>query len=171
MLYNIYLLLISILGNVVTQLPNFPFESTNQFISAHIVPQIKTGQFRIFVRDIAKLRFGIGPPSTNGKAPPTSELALQDREVVDIQGLLPYLVCDRKDNYIVHLVLSREDQSFERSYEPSSSMLPPKVKQEPQVKKESKRPPFKKVKQEPKIKQEMEIKQETIVKVGCTTFL
>jgi hypothetical protein len=30
-----------ILGNVVTQLPNFPFESTNQFITTYIVPQIK----------------------------------------------------------------------------------------------------------------------------------
>jgi hypothetical protein len=120
---------------------------------------------KFFVRDVAKLRFGIGPPSTNGKAPPTSELALQDREVVDIQGLLAYLICDGKDNYIVHLVLAQEDQSLERSYEPSSSIPIPKVKQEPQIKKENKRPLFKKVKQEPKIK------QETIVKVSCTILL
>jgi hypothetical protein len=71
----------------------------------YIIPQIEIGQFKVFVRDVEKLCFGIGPPSTNGKAPPTSELALQDGEVMDFQGLLTYLVCEGKDNYIIHLVL------------------------------------------------------------------
>ena len=95
---------------------------------------------------------------TNGKTPPISKLAFQDREVVDIQELLAYLICDRKDNYIVHLVLGQEDQSLEELYEPSSSIPISKVKQEPQIKKKSKHPLFKKVKQEPKIKQEPRIK-------------
>ena len=81
------------------------------------------------------------------------------------------MICDRKDNYIVYLVLGQEDQSLGKLYKPSSLTPISKVKQEPQIKKESKRLLFKKVKQEPKIKQELEIKQETLVKVSCIILL
>src|SRR6266487_4245258 len=111
------------------------------------------------------LSFGIGLPSTNRKALLTSKLVLQDREVVDLQGLLVYLICESKDNYIVYLVLGQEDQSLSKLYKPSSSTTVSKIKQEPQIKKESsqikkesKHSLLKKVKQEPKIKQESRIK-------------
>lgn len=139
-------------------MPNFPFESTTQFVTTHIIPRIKPSRYTAFVRNAEDLRFGIGPLSTNGKAPPTSELALQDGEVVDIQGLVLYLVNDGKENFIVHLVLRLEDKELSKSYKPSSSTPTPQMKKEPQVKKESKRPPFKKVKQEPKIKEEPKVK-------------
>jgi hypothetical protein len=74
---------------------------------------------------------------------------------MDLQGLLTYLVCEEKDNYIIHLVLGREDERLSKSYKSSSST---KIKQEPQIKKESKRPLSKKIKQEPKLKQELKIK-------------
>jgi hypothetical protein len=74
---------------------------------------------------------------------------------MDLQGLLTYLVCEGKDNYIIHLVLGREDESLSKSYESSSST---KIKQEPQIKKESKRLLLKKIKQKPKLKQEPKIK-------------
>jgi hypothetical protein len=67
-------------------------------------------------------------PLTNGKALPKSKLALQDGEVMDLQGLLTYLICEGKDNYIIHLVLGQEDESLSKSYGPSSST---KIKQEP----------------------------------------
>ena len=119
-------LLTYILGNVLTQLPNYPFESTTHFIATHIVPQIRTGQFKVFVQDVEKLHFGIGPLSTNGKVPPTSELALQDGEVVNLQGLLAYLICEGKDNYIFHLVFGWEDESLSKSYELSGSTTTPR---------------------------------------------
>jgi hypothetical protein len=94
------------------------------------------------------LRFSVGPIAVAGKTPPTtSELALQEGDVIDIQGLLGYLVCDGKENYIVHLVLGREDNTM--SYELSGSTP---LKEGPSIKKESKRPPSKKVKQELKVK-------------------
>jgi len=65
---------------------------------------------------------------TNRKALLTSELVLQNREVVDIQGLLAYLIYNRKDNYIVYLVLGQEDKSLERLYKPSSLIPISKVK-------------------------------------------
>ena len=65
---------------------------------------------------------------TNRKALLTSELVLQNREVVDIQGLLAYLIYNRKDNYIVYLVLGQEDQSLGRLYKPSSLIPISKVK-------------------------------------------
>jgi hypothetical protein len=96
------------------------------------------------------LRFGVGPIAVAGKTPPiTSELVLQEGDVIDIQGLLGYLVCDNKKNYVVYLVLGREDDTISKSYEPSGS-LP--IKEESIIKKKSKRPLPKKVKQEPKIK-------------------
>ena len=94
------------------------------------------------------LRFSVRPIAIARKTPPTtSELALQEGDVIDIQGLLGYLVCDGKENYIVHLVLGREDNTM--SYELSGSTP---IKEGPSIKKESKRPPSKKVKQEPKVK-------------------
>jgi hypothetical protein len=94
------------------------------------------------------LRFSVRPIAVARKTPlTTSELALQEGDVMDIQGLLRYLVCNGKENYIVHLVLRREDNTM--SYEPSGSTP---LKEEPSIKKESKRPPFKKVKQELKVK-------------------
>jgi hypothetical protein len=57
------------------------------------------------------------------------------------------LVCDGKENYIVHLVLGHEDNTM--LYEPSGSTP---LKEGPSIKKESKCPPSKKVKQELKIK-------------------
>jgi hypothetical protein len=74
---------------------------------------------------------------------------------MDFQGLLTYLVCEGKDNYIIHLVLGWEDENLSKLYELNGST---KVKQEPQVKKESKCPLSKKIKQEPKLKQEPKIK-------------
>ena len=66
------------------------------------------------------------------------------------------MVCNRKENYIVHLVLGRLDDDIEKSYELSSSLKvarkEDKIKEEPYIKKESKRPLLKKVKQEPKVK-------------------
>ena len=145
---TIQYLLIIIIGNVVTQLPNYPFQSTTHFITEHMIPRILPGRYKFFVRDKAMLRFGVGPIAVAGKTPPTtSELALQEGDVIDIQGLLGYLVCDGKENYIVHLVLGREDNTM--SYEPSGSTP---LKEGPSIKKESKRPPSKKVKQEPKVK-------------------
>ena len=85
----------------------------------------------------------------------TSELALQEGDVTDVQGLLGYLVCNSKDNYIVYLVLGREDKTIPKSYKPSSSLLAKEessIKKEPSIKKESKHPIQKKVKQEPKVK-------------------
>ena len=113
-----------------------------------MIPRILPGRFKFFVRDKAMLRFSVGPIAVAGKTPPTtSELALQEGDVIDIQGLLGYLVCDGKENYIVHLVLGREDNTM--SYEPSGSTP---LKEGPSIKKESKRPPSKKVKQELKVK-------------------
>ena len=102
------------------------------------------------------LRFGVGPIAANGKILlTTSELALQDGDVTSIQDLLGYLVCNGKENYIVHLVLIREDKTVARSYEVSSPLRivkEDKVKEEVSIKKESKGPILKKVKQEPRIK-------------------
>jgi hypothetical protein len=75
------------------------------------------------------------------------------------------LICNRKDNYIVYLVLEQEDQSLEKLYKLSSLILISKIKQELQIKKENKYLFFKKVKQESKIKQEI------IVKVNCIILL
>ena len=113
-----------------------------------MIPRILPRRFKFFVRDKAMLRFSVGPIAVAGKTPPTtSELALQEGDVIDIQGLLGYLVCDGKENYIVHLVLGREDNTM--SYELSGSTP---LKEGPSIKKESKRPPSKKVKQELKVK-------------------
>jgi hypothetical protein len=94
------------------------------------------------------LRFSVRPIAVAGKTPlMTSELALQEGDIIDIQRLLEYLVYDGKENYIVHLVLRREDNTM--LYKPSDSTP---LKEGPSIKKERKRPPSKKVKQEPKVK-------------------
>ena len=94
------------------------------------------------------LRFGVRPIAVARKTPlTTSELALQEGDVIDIQGLLGYLVCNSKENYIVHLVLGRKDNTM--LYKPSGSTP---LKEGPSIKKESRRRPTKKVKQEPKVK-------------------
>ena len=146
-----------LIGNIVTQLPNYPFQSTTHFITEHMIPRIKSGRYKFFVQHKDMLRFGVGPIAVNGKTPPTtSELALQDGDVTSIQDLLKYLICDGKENYIVHLVLAREDKTVAGSYEVSSpSRLikkQDKAKDEASIKKESKGPVLKKVKQEPRIK-------------------
>jgi hypothetical protein len=88
------------------------------------------------------LCFGVRLIAVARKTLPTiSELVLQERDVMDIQGLLGYLVYDGKENYIVYLVLGREDNTI--SYKPSG-FTP--LKEGPSIKKESKHPPSKKVK-------------------------
>ena len=60
-----------------------------------------------------------------------------------------YLVGDRKDNYIIHIVRAQEDKTLTKSYEPvlpSLSLV--KAKQERITKEEKKRPATKKVKKE-----------------------
>ena len=89
-----------------------------------MIPQILSRQYKFFVQDKEMLCFSVRPIVVARKTPPmTSELALEDGDVIDIQGLLGYLVCNGKDNYIVHLVLRRQEKIILKSYESSSSLL------------------------------------------------
>ena len=111
---------------------------------------IDVKRYPLFVRHIESLRFGVGPSVAQGKTPSTSDLVILDT-LVDVQGFLPYLVCE-KDTYIVHLIFPREDKSATLSYElePSTPITPKvdQVKDKVVVKKEPKkgRPTLKKAK-------------------------